>query len=321
MGTITSRTVRFHTHGEPADVLRLEVAEIPEPAADRVRVTVVATGLNPADWELCRGFMPGTLPRGIGSDVAGRVESVGADVTDVQVGDLVFGSADFAAQSSAGAADAAILRTWFRIPEGLDPIAAATLPMVVTTAVWTLDVMNLRAGQTLLVHGAGGMVGYAAVQVALRRGARVIATAGPTFAPDLETFGALVTSYGDGMAARVRELAGGEVDLVLDVPRPSEGTLPDLIALAGGDPKRVVTISNHDEARRLGARVNIDELLAGGTFPDSGIVNDYAALAAAGEFRLPIARTYALEEWRDAVELSVSGSPRGKLVLLPSPEG
>jgi NADPH:quinone reductase-like Zn-dependent oxidoreductase len=285
MSAVTSRTIRFHEYGEPADVLRLEATEIPDPPDGRVRVHVSAAGLNPADWQLCRGFMPGTLPRGIGADVAGVIDAVGVGVTDVAVGDLVFGSSDFVGQPSAGAADFSILRSWYRMPDGLDAVTAATLPMVVTTAVWTLDLMSIEPGQTLLVHGAGGMVGYAAVQVARGRGVRVIATAGPTFESDLEGFGALVTNYGDGMAERVRELAGGDIDLALDVARPSEGTLPALIALAGGDPKRVVTISNHDEARRLGARVNIDELLASGAFPDASILNDYAALAATGRCR------------------------------------
>ncbi len=317
MSAVTSRTIRFHENGEPLDVLLEETVEVPDPPAGRVRVRVIATGLNPADWQICRGFMPGSLPRGIGCDVAGTVDAVGDGVEDVAIGDLVFGDSDYTGQPSAGAADVAILNRWFRVPEGLDPVAAATLPMVVKTAVWTLDLMQVGPRTTLLVHGAGGMVGYAAVQVALRLGARVIATAGPTFAAELEGFGARVTSYGDGMTDRVRALAGGDVDLVLDVPRPSEGTLPELIALAGGDPKRVVTISNHDEARRLGARVNIDELLAGGTFPDDSVVADYAALAAAGDFRLPIARRYPLDQWREAVELSLSGHPRGKLVLIP----
>lgn len=317
MSAVTSRTIRFHENGEPADVLLEETIKIPDPPAGRVRIRVIATGLNPADWQICLGFMPGTLPRGIGCDVAGTVNAVGEGVDDVAVGDVVFGDADYVGQPSSGAADVAILRSWFLVPAGLDPVAAATLPMVVKTAVWTLDLMNVGPGTTLLVHGAGGMVGYAAVQVALSRGARVIATTGPTFAADLAGFGALVTTYGDGMSDRVRALADGDVDLVLDVPRPSEGTLPALIALAGGDPKRVMTISNHDEARRLGARVNIDELLAGGQFPDDGVVGDYAALAAAGQFSLPIARRFALDEWRDAVALSVSGNPHGKIVLVP----
>jgi hypothetical protein len=115
----------------------------------------------------------------------------------------------------------------------------------------------------------------------------------------------------------VRALAGGDVDLVLDTPRPSAGTLPTLIELAGGDPARVVTISNHDEARALGARVNLDELRAGGGMPDDGVLDEYAALAAAGEFRIPIAATSPLEAWRDAVARIVAGRPGGKLVLLP----
>ena len=312
-----SRTIRFHSYGEPGDVLRAERAQIADPGTGRVRIHVEAVGLNPADWEVCRGFQAGDLPRGIGFDVAGRVESIGDGVADVAIGDRVFGTADLTGQPSGGLADVAIMREWFPIPDGLDAAHAATLPMVVKTAVWTLDAMGIRPGMTLLVHGAGGMVGYAAVQIARRRGVRVIAAAGPALAPDLEGFGALVTTYGEGMPERVRALAGGDVDLVLDTPRPSPGSLSGLIALAGGEASRVVTISNHDEARRLGARVNLDMLLASGAFPDAGVLNEYAALAASGDFRLPIADTFGLEEWREAMELSIAGRPHGKIVLLP----
>ena len=316
MGAVESRAIRFHENGEPLEVLREERVEVPDPGAGKVRVRVAATGLNPADWELCRGFLPGTLPRGIGYDVAGTVDAVGEGVEGVTVGDLVFGVADYTAQPSAGAADRAVLRLWFAVPEGLDAVHAAVLPMVVQTAHWTLDVMDPQPGETVLVHGAGGMVGYAAVQIALRRGARVIATAGPTFAPDLEAFGARVTAYGDGMAGRVRSLLDGPIDHVLDVSRPAAGTIASLVEIAG-DPRHVVTISNHDEARRLGARVNVDELRATGGVPSSAMLADYAALAAAGEFTIPVARTFPLDEWRAAAELSLSGAPHGKVVLMP----
>jgi NADPH:quinone reductase-like Zn-dependent oxidoreductase len=358
MPPVLSRAIRFHETGEPAEVLREERIEVADPPSGCVRVRVLATGLNPADWELCRGFMPGTLPRGVGYDVAGIVDAIGEDVpvggdggvggdagfggdvsvggdvppiedaiepsgdgaAGVRIGDVVFGMADFLRQPSAGAADFAILNAWFPVPAGLDPVQAATLPMVVQTAAWTLEIMDLAPGATLLVHGAGGMVGYAAVQIALRRGVQVIAAAGPTFAADLEGFGARVTTYGEGMPERVRALTGGaDVDLVLDTPRPRPGTLPDLIALAGGDPRRVVTISNHEEARALGARVNLDELGAGLT-PVPVLLPQYAALAAQGSFRLPIAQAYPLEKWRDAVDLSLSGNPHGKVVLVPGLE-
>jgi NADPH:quinone reductase-like Zn-dependent oxidoreductase len=317
MAAFPSRTVRFHEYGEPGEVLREERVEIADPGAGRIRVRIAAVGLNPADWEVCRGFQPGALPRGVGFDVAGAVDAIGDDVTDVTVGDPVFGTADVTGQPSGGLAEVAILREWFPLPSGLDAELAATLPMVVKTAVWTLDAMGIEPGATLLVNGAGGMVGYAAVQMARLRGIRVIATAGPSLTPDLEGFGAQVTAYGAGMPERVRALAGGDVDFVLDTPRPAPGTMSDLIALAGGDASRVVTISNHEEARRLGARVNLDMLLAGGAFPDAGVVSEYAALAADGRFRLPIARTFPLSDWRAAMEVSVGRAPHGKVVVLP----
>jgi NADPH:quinone reductase-like Zn-dependent oxidoreductase len=316
MGAVESRAIRFHGVGEPLDVLREDQTQIPDPGEGRIRVRVAATGLNPADWELCRGFMPGALPRGIGFDVAGTVDAIGGGVDDVAVGDLVFGSSDFAGQPSAGAADFVILNLWFAIPTGLDAVHAAVLPMVLQTSVWTLDLMNVKSGETVLIHGAGGMVGYTAVQVALRRGAHVIATAGPTFASDLEGFGAIVTPYGDGMVERVLSLADGPIDHVLDVSRPNAGAIAALIEITG-DAKRVVTISNHDEARSQGARVNIDELMATGGFPDSEFLADYATLTAAGQFTIPVAKKFPLTEWRAAAELSLSGVPHGKIVLVP----
>jgi len=316
MSAVESRTIRFHKIGEPLDVLREEWTQIPEPGEGRIRVRVAATGLNPADWALCRGFMPGALPRGIGVDVSGMVDAIGDGVVDVAVGDLVFGSSDYAAPPSAGAADFAILKLWFAVPTGLDAVHAAVLPMVLQTAQWTLDLMNVTSGETVLIHGAGAMAGYAAVQLALRRGARVIATAGPTFAPDLEGFGAIVTPYGEGMVERVRSLAEGPIDQVLDTSRTNPGAIAVLIEIAQ-DPKRVVTIGNHDEARSQGARVNIDELMAAGGFPNSDFLADYATLAAAGQFAIPVAKTFALDEWRAAAELSLSGAPHGKVVLVP----
>jgi NADPH:quinone reductase-like Zn-dependent oxidoreductase len=118
------------------------------------------------------------------------------------------------------------------------------------------------------------------------------------------------------MVERVRALAGVPVEHVLDVSRPNAGAVADLIKIAG-DPKRVVTISNHNEARTQDARVNIDELMAGGGFPSSDFLPDYAAQAAAGAFTLPIAATFALNDWRAAAELSLSGAPHGKVVLIP----
>ena len=83
MSPVAATAVVFRGYGEPLDVLREEQVEVADPPAGNVRVRVVAVGLNPADRELCRGFMAGNLPRGIGYDVAGTVDAVGADVEDV----------------------------------------------------------------------------------------------------------------------------------------------------------------------------------------------------------------------------------------------
>ena len=321
------RTIRFHTYGEPADVLRLEEAEVPAPAAGRIRVKVAACGLNPADWALCRGLFASALPRGIGLDVAGAVDAVGEGVSDVAVGDRVLGAADYAGCSSAGAADYAVLEHWAPAPAGLDMILASALPMAVETAFRYLAWLGVKAGQTLLVNGAGTVIGFAAVQIGLRLGARVIATAGRTHAEQLSALGAEVTAYGDGMVERVRKIAGGAPDLIFDtaptnmnpnIARPG-GVLPDLIQIAGGDPKRIVTCGDFENAAKLGVRIGLGEAGTGpgGAVTRWDVLAEYAQLAAEGRFTIPIARTFPLDDWREALDLSQSGHAGGKLVLLP----
>jgi len=318
MNAISTRTVRLHEYGEPLSVLVEERDDVPDPGPGQVRVLVEATGLNPADWEICRGFMGGLLPRGIGFDVAGTVDAVGEGVADVALGDSVFGTADIAGQTTGGVADVAILREWARMPEGLAPTQAATLPMVVKTADWTLGALGVQHVRTVLIHGAGSMVGFAAVQAATALGVRVIATAGPTYAADLEGFGATVMSYGAGMVERIREVAADPIDLVIDTAPPTPGTIADLLRLVD-DPSNVVTISNHAEARESGARVNIDLLpgVADRLTPPRLVFERYAARVVDGTFRLPIARVLPLDAWREAVELSTSRHSRGKVVLVP----
>jgi NADPH:quinone reductase-like Zn-dependent oxidoreductase len=314
----TIRTVRFHEYGEPADVLHLETAPVPAPGPGRVRILVHACGLNPADWALCRGLFAGDLPRGIGIDVSGTVDAVGdavTDVTGVAVGDLVFGTADWRGAPAAGAGDRAIMDHWTSVPAGLDPTQAAALPMALETAYRHLAQLRLSAEHTILIHGAGSTIGFAAVQIALLRGARVIATAGPTYAQRLRDLGAAVTAYGDGMVERVDALSGGPVDLVLDTS-PVGGALPDLVRIAGGDPKHVLTIGDFAAAAELGVRDSFHEEHRE-PYDRPAVFAEFARLAADGKFTVPIAATFPLEEWRAAMEISLGGQARGKLLLLP----
>jgi NADPH:quinone reductase-like Zn-dependent oxidoreductase len=310
----TMRTIRFHKHGEWADVLNLESAPIPTPRPGQIRIKVQACALNPMDWILCLGGMPGPVPGGIGLDVSGTVDAIGTGVRNVHVGDLVFGVADYINSPTAGASDYAVLTFWSPVPEGLGPVEAASLPMVVETAVRALDKLGLSSGQTILINGGGTMVGFSAVQIALERGAHVIATAGDAFAERLRHMGAKVTPYGEGMVERVREIAGGATDLVLHTAL-APGVLPDLIKIVDGVPDRVLSITDFDEGN-LGVRTTGREK---DLVPRYDVLSHYAQLAAEGRFTVPVAQTYAMEDWRKALEQSYGGHAHGKLLILPEP--
>ncbi len=322
------RALRLHAYGEPAQVLRLEDAPIPEPGPGALRVRVQACGLNPADWALCMGLFARELPRGVGLDVAGVVDALGEGVAGVSVGDAVLGPANYLDHGSAGASEFAILNHWTPVPPGLDMIEAASLPMAVETAYRCIDWLGVAAGQTLLVNGGGTVIGFAAVQMGLLRGAKVVATAGATFAERLRALGAAVTPYGEGMVERVRAIAGAP-DWVFDaapinflqLADPSvKSVLPDLVAIAGGDPRRVMTCGDLAAATALGVRNGQGETPGGpdGSVMRYDVLGEFAQLAAAGRFTVPVARTFAFEAWREALELSLAGRAHGKLVLLPT---
>jgi NADPH:quinone reductase-like Zn-dependent oxidoreductase len=300
------RALRFHSYGDPAVVLRIDETTPPEPGPGQIRIAVAACGLTPADWAICGGLHAGDLPRGIGLEVAGAVDALGPGVTGVRIGDPVFGPAVYQ-RSSAGAADQAVLRAWFPLPDGLGPVEAAALPMAVETAYRGLAALGDVSGRTVLVSGAGTTIGLAAVQIAVRSGARVIASAGPTFAGLLRDAGADVVAYGEGLGDRVTTLAGGPVDLVFD--SAPAGTMPELLTTVT-DPAHIVTVTDFAALRTMGVR-STDMTLR------YDVLGEYAALAARGGFTMPIAGTYPLDDWREPLAASRSGRARGKHVLIP----
>jgi NADPH:quinone reductase-like Zn-dependent oxidoreductase len=303
------RTLRFHEYGAPLEVLRLEEAEAPTPGAGQVRISVETCGLTPADWALCQGLFAGNLPRGIGLEVSGTVDAIGDGVAGVEVGDEVFGPAPFLG-ATAGASGQAVLDVWFARPEGLGAAEAAALPMAVETAYRSLEMLGVGPGATVLINGAGTTVGFAAVQIAVQHGARVIATAGPTYADALGKAGAEVTAYGDGVAERVRALAGGPVDLVLDAG-PVSNALPALVETVAA-PEQALTVSDFAAGEKLGVRTAFGD---GTVELRNDVLGDYAQRAAEGRFSVPVARVFPLADWRTAAELSQSGHARGKLIL------
>ncbi|KAA9151261.1 NADP-dependent oxidoreductase [Amycolatopsis acidicola] len=310
--------VRFHEFGGP-EVLVLDEIPVPRPGKGRIRIAVGACGLNPADAGLHAGMFSRELPGGVGLDVSGTVEALGEGVTGVAVGDRVFGPSTASTGEdgitpgapSGGAADKAVLAEWAKVPEGLDMLQAAALPLAAETAWRALDQLGVARDDLLLVHGAGGAVGFAAVQLALHRGARVIATAGPARAGEIRAMGAEVTSYGEGIAGRVRALAGGPVRHALDISPRGSGSIPVLIELAGSR-ERVLTLSDFAAAAELGVRASDTSV------PTRwDVLDDVARLAVKGLLTIPIGRTFPLAEFREAIELAESGRPGGKVLVLP----
>ena len=224
----------------------------PHPGPGQVRIAVRAAGVNPSDWKKRQGLMDPELPQTLGYEAAGVVDELGEGVADVAVGDRVFGfSADGAAQ-----AELAVLAYYAPIPPSLDFPAAAALPAAVETAARALDQLGVGDGSTLLINGASGSVGAAAVQLAVARGARVIGTASPANHTYLRSLGAEPVAYGEGLVERVRALAPDGVDLALDVA--GSGVLPELIELADG-PGHVVTIADFAGAQEHGVRFSSGE--------------------------------------------------------------
>jgi NADPH:quinone reductase-like Zn-dependent oxidoreductase len=296
--------IQYSEFGGP-EVLELVELPDPHPAPGQIRVAVRAVAVNPVDWKVRRGLMGGELPQTTGREVAGIVDELGDGVTDVALGDEVFGFAD----GGGGAAELALLVDYAPIPPSLDFAGAASLPVAVETAVRTLDLVGVGAGSTVLVNGAAGAVGSAAVQIARSRGARVIGTASANNHEYLRSLGAEPTTYGEGLVARVRELAPGRVDAALDAA--GGGALPALVELAG-DPAHVVTIADYAGAQETGAR------FSGGMGTGRAVhaLREIGELIEAGRFSLPVARTFPLDEVGEAQQLSEAGHVRGKLVLL-----
>lgn len=296
------RAVRFHQFGD-LDVLQVDEVPIPEPGPGQIRIAVRAVGVNPADWKVIEGELGGDLPLGVGIDAAGVVDALGEGVTDVAVGDAVVGV------TSAGLADFAVLLAWVPIPEGLDVVAAAALPLAAETATRGIDLLGVGAGTTLLINGAAGAVGSIATQLSVLRGARVIATASERNAGRLRGYGAEPTTYGPGLAERVAQIAPDGVDVIFDMAPP--GALPELVAIAG-TPDRVLTVSDFETAPSLGVRVSGRE----GTEYRWDAIGTVVDLAAEGKLELPVERTFPFEEFREAERISKAGHVTGKLVVV-----
>jgi NADPH:quinone reductase-like Zn-dependent oxidoreductase len=298
------RAVVYNEHGGP-DVLHVAEIEEPHAGAGQIRVAVRAAGVNPVDWKARSGMFPGDLPAIDGREAAGVVDEVGEGVTGVAEGDEVFGFA-----VGGGAAEHVLMTEFARKPANLSWQEAAGLPVAVETSVRVFKVLGgLSEGQTIVIDGAAGGVGAAAVQLARARGARVIGTASERNHEFLRSLGAEPTTYGPGLPDRVRALAPDGVDYGFDTA--GRGGVRELIELTG-DPARVASIADFGAAE-LGVKVT------GGAGSERApeALAEAAELIEAGRFHLPVAQTFRFDEAAEAHRVSEAGHVRGKLVLVP----
>src|SRR5919109_1768610 len=195
------------------DKMQLVDVEPPPVAPDGVLVRVKAAGVNPVDAKIRESSMANALPYQfpviLGWDAAGVVEEVGPAVTWFRPGDQVYGYLRRHHLQYGTYAEYTTAPEGFfaHMPPELSFEEAAALPLTVLTAHQVLEALGLRGGESLFVGGGAGGVGHVAIQLAVARGARVIATASPRNHDFLRELGAEPLDYtADDLPARVREL-------------------------------------------------------------------------------------------------------------------
>lgn len=298
------RAVRYHDYGG-VETLVVEQAPDPHPGPGEIRVRVAAAGVNPVDWKVRSGavreVLPVDLPAIPGRDAVGVVDEIGEGVRGVSIGDRVFGLGGV----TGATAELAVFSAWAPAPAAWTDEEAAGAALASVTALGGLKALGPLRGRTLLVEGAAGGVGSAAVEFAVARGATVIGTASERNHEFLTSLGAVPTTYGTGLADRLATLAPNGVDIALDTA--ASGSLADLVAIVG-DPARVSTIADHTNAQRLGTHL-------------VNAVNDPALLAEAGElggqgrYTPRVERSYPLEETAAAHADAERGHTQGKIVI------
>ncbi len=319
-------------YGVPERVLHLEDVAEPVPGEGQVLVRVHAAGVNAADRHVVTG-VPTVMrlawrdPRGLrrepGSDLAGTVERVGPGVTRFGVGDLVVGA------GRSTFAELALTReqNLLRVPEGIDAVTAAALPMAGVTAWQGLHRHRPpRPGDRVLVTGAAGGVGHLAVQLAKALGCHVTATGStrnldllreagaaevldytvddvpPRDLPDADRFDLVLHVAGATPVGRFRRVLrrDGALVVVNGEGGRTAGPLPLLARMA------VLNAVVPQTLRFLAAEHRVDDLA------------EVLALVAAGRVTPHVERTFDLADTAAAVEHLRSGHPRGKSVVTVS---
>jgi NADPH:quinone reductase-like Zn-dependent oxidoreductase len=293
----------FEKYGDPS-VLRSRAEKSSDPGQGEVRVANRSIGVNPADWMVLAGIFRWHLSLGRhpvpGVESAGVVQAIGRGVDGLEVGDEVIRQGESNSYRCAGNYARNEL---IRKPAGLDVDQAATLSIAGGTAYSAIRQIRVGAADTVLIHAAAGGVGSAAVQIAGSFGARVIGTASERNHDYLRSLGAEPVAYGPGLVQRVRRL--GPITAVLDAAGNPESVAATVELLP--DLGRAVTALGNPHASAAGIS---------GVHQAPDRVDAVLKLAVQGKLKFEISRM-PLAQARLALERSVAGHVRGKIVLIP----
>jgi NADPH:quinone reductase-like Zn-dependent oxidoreductase len=304
MSNATSTRIAYHRYGGP-DVLRPEPEEPSCPGAGEVRIRQEMIGVNPVDWKMVAGYFRHTdrapFPHVPGWAGTGTVEAVGPGVNHLHVGDPVIAGARGGAFRGHLVVDAGLV---VPRPATVDVEQAAGLPSSAVAGYSLVENLGVTAGDTLLVHGAAGSVGSVAVQIAVSRGARVVGTASAGNHDYVRSLGAVPVEYGTGLLDSLRRHR--PFDCVADAVGGRDTVEVTRTVLGAGG--RAVTAwgDRHSEVAGIPwVRHPADEL------------EQTVALAARGIVRVRIGPTFPLARAADALRLSQTGHPDGKILLVP----
>ncbi|HSJ44915.1 MAG TPA: NADP-dependent oxidoreductase [Euzebyales bacterium] len=305
------QAIVIHEYGGP-HTLAFEEAPDPRPGPDMVVVELRAAGVNPVDWKIREGYLhdvfPSYLPLIPGWDAAGVVRAIGPAVQEFHVGDAVVGYVrkDYIQHGTYAELVAGTPRHFAPKPSSVDFTAAAGLPLAGLTAVQSLRLAGVGAGDTVLVHAAAGGVGSFAVQWAQVLGAQVVGTASAANQDYLRELGARPVTYGDGLAERVQQAAPDGITASVDYI----GTKEALAASAElvGDPQRIVSNVNSRGVAAVGGRYSFVR-------PQAEDLAELSRQVDAGAVRIVVQEAFPFSDVARAHEISRDGHVRGKLVL------
>ena len=302
---------RVHEFGPP-EVMVLETIPRPVPGPGEVLVKVHAAGVGPWDGWIRAGksALPQPLPLTLGSDLSGEVEALGPDVSNMAVGDQVFGVTNprfVGAYAEYAVASAGMLA---KKPTSLSFIEAASVPVIAVTAWQSLfEHARLKAGQTVVIHGAAGNVGAIAVQLARRAHLRCVATAGT------DDIG-YVQALGEDTVVDIRtqrfEDEVKDADAVLDLVGGETQTRSFQVLRPGG--KLISAVSQPDQARAKHHGVTAAFFLVEVTTERLGRI---AELIDHGELKTRLGVVLPLAAARGA-HLMLEGrqpQPKGKIII------